>query len=79
MIVEIVFHPTGDWEGLYINNRLMREGHSIQLEDFLSACNQDFYLEAKEQFEYRTRDLGNEEGFDEDYNLPLNYEDIKPS
>lgn len=76
MDIKIVFHPSGDWEGLYIDGKLMDEGHSISVEDFIEAFNkvpaQTDYLK------YTTRDLGNEEGFNaEDFSFPLKYEDIK--
>lgn len=28
---------SGDWEGLYLNGKLVAEGHSVRLEDVLDA------------------------------------------
>lgn len=80
MNIKIVFHPSGDWEALYIEGVLQAEGHSIRIDDLVEGMNNtcntgkfDFDLTI---FSYDTRDLGNEEGFDEDYDFPLKYEDI---
>jgi len=77
MDIKIVFHPSGDWEGLYIDGTLYSEGHSIRLDDFV----EDFNKASKDYtrvpvLELSSRDLGNEEGFDVDYEFPLKYEDI---
>jgi hypothetical protein len=81
MDIKIVFHPSGDWEGLYIDGVLYEEGHSISVGDFISAYNKastDYTVVPFMQCD--TRDLGNEEGFDaEDFNFPLKYEEIDES
>jgi len=80
MDIKIVFHPSGDWEGLYIDGYLEHEGHNTSVEDLVNALNTQStsIIEQFERFYYDTRDLGNEEGFDaEDFNFPLKYEDIK--
>lgn len=78
MDIKIVFHPSGDWEGLYVNDNLECEGHSIQIEDLVTALNNYKVEDMRGVFGYSTRDLGNEEGFDaEDFSFPLKYEDIK--
>jgi hypothetical protein len=81
MDIKIVFHPSGDWEGLYIDGVLGPEGHSISIDEFVDALNKANYGRTQvEDLEYSTRDLGNEEGFDvEDFSFPLKYEDIDGS
>lgn len=37
MNIKIVYHPSGDWEGLYINNILKQEGHSIDVVEVIEA------------------------------------------
>lgn len=78
MRIDIIGHPSGDWEALYIDGHLADEGHSITVDDFINAVNKDYYLPegSNESFELHNRDLGNEEGFDEDYEFPTKYEDI---
>lgn len=77
MDIKIVFHPSGDWEGLYIKGILCEEGHSISAEDMIDALNTfKFSVGEGSQLLLKTRDLGNEEGFDLDFNFPLKYEDI---
>lgn len=82
MDIKIVFHPSGDWEGLYVEGYLECEGHSIRVEDLIEALNRVTISENRfpegSNFKYSTRDLGNEEGFDVDFDFPLKYEDIKP-
>jgi len=73
MDIKIVFHPSGDWEGLYIDGELQCEGHSISAGDIIYWINRNCSLGIEDS----TRDLGNEEGFDEDFSFPLKYEDIK--
>lgn len=78
MDIKIVFHPSGDWEGLYIDGELENEGHSISAEDVIRALQAHARLvENITAIIYDTRDLGSEEGFDEDFSFPLKYEDIK--
>lgn len=80
MDIKIVFHPSGDWEGLYINGELKDEGHSIYTETLITALQEylaDNYTPPINSISYSTRDLDNEEGFDEEYDFPLKYEDIK--
>lgn len=72
MDIKIVFHPSGDWEGLYVDGVLETEGHSIYTHDII-----DLMLKKELLKQYSSRDLGNEEGFDEDFSFPLKYEDIK--
>ena len=80
MDIKIVFHRPSLWEGLYIDGRLECEGHNIRLEDFLSAFNakleEGYIPQADLSFKYNSRDLGNEEGFDKDFQFPNNYDDI---
>lgn len=78
MDIKIVFRPSGDWEGLYIKGILYEEGHSISVYDMIDALNTfHFSVGIGSQLLLTTRDLGNEEGFDEDFSFPLKYEDIK--
>jgi hypothetical protein len=37
MDIKIVFHPSGDWEGLYIDGVLGPEGHSISIDEFVDV------------------------------------------
>jgi len=78
MDIKIVFHPSGDWEGLYIDGVLEKEGHSIYTEDIIAMFQEYITLvDNISSINYTTRDLGNEEGFDVEYDFPLKYEDIK--
>lgn len=55
---------TGDWQGLYINNKLVTEGHNLRIEDIIK------YLEyGYESFMFyaATTSWVEEEGFMPDY------------
>ena len=79
MDIKIVFHPSGDWEGLYIDEVLKHEGHNTSIYDFVDSWNNTLKENIRDVLwlNYDTRDLGNEEGFDKDFSFPLKYEDIK--
>ena len=77
MDIKIVFHPSGDWEGLYVDGELEDEGHSIRIDELIVAINKNI-PDMPFELNYSTRDLGNEEGFDaEEFSFPLKYEDIR--
>lgn len=40
--ITVVGCPDGDWEGLYVDGRLVFEGHSIQWRQMLEALDVDY-------------------------------------
>ena len=48
--IKRVSADSGDWEGLYINDELEMEGHSISAEDLLTLFAEmfDFHYESRE-------------------------------
>lgn len=68
MQIVIVGSPDGDWEGLYLNGRLVFEGHSITWWQMLEAL----------KIEYQTLEA-DQDWFYQRGNLPKFLEDVKPS
>lgn len=68
--IEIVSSDCGDWEALYINDKLASEAHSIRHEELLFAIKEIF----PHTFEYSfVSDERAEEGFPEDRNELVDY------
>lgn len=61
-----------DWEGLYLNNRLIEEGHKIKRLELVSVMKEFNTFDVEEQW------LSNEgiEAVEHIGNLPNKYEDI---
>lgn len=67
---EIVAPECGDWEALYVNGKLVAEGHSIRLEEVLYAIQNIL----PNEYEYtEISDERAEEGFPEDRKELVDY------
>ena len=68
--IEIISSDCGDWEALYINNKLVAEGHTIRVGDVLHAVQEVFSHTFDCSF---ITDERAEEGFPEDRNELVDY------
>lgn len=70
MKITLVADNSGDWEGIYIDNNLQQQGHSINLYNLLYTLRERGYID----FEYTESRVEDGEGFPEDLN-DLNLEE----
>jgi hypothetical protein len=62
--IHLVNSEAGDWQGLYINGKLWREGHSLSVRDIVEAI-------MTEGMTYRVSEVVMEDG-----NLPQTIEEL---
>ena len=67
MEVRILSTQSGDWEGLFINGELVREGHTLEEGD------RTFMLEMSDKYGFRLSDVESFEITDEDDKLLYEY------